>query len=94
MPVEFLSDEQATAFGRFQGLFLNDSLEVPWCVVDYLSGQTQVSDTSVVKRYSERAQTAPDHSREIRRAYGFGNFSGPLVEELGEFLYQRALDTW
>ena len=134
MPVEFLSDEQAAAFGcfqgepsraelerfffvddadleriaghrgdhnrlgfavqlgtvRFLGLFLPDPLDVPWCVIDFLAGQLQVSDASVVKHYSERIQTAHDHAREIRRAYGFRDFSGPVVEELVEFVYSRA----
>jgi Domain of unknown function (DUF4158) len=93
VPVEFLSDEQAAAYGcfagapsraelerffflddadrrlvdrrrgdhnrlgfalqlgtvRFLGTFLENPLDVPWPVVEYLAGQLRVVDASVVK---------------------------------------------
>jgi len=96
VPVEFLSDEQAAAYGRFDGVpsraelerffllddadrkmvdprrgahnrlgfalqlgtvrflgtFLEDPLDVPWAVVEYLADQLRVPDASVVKDYA------------------------------------------
>ncbi|MFJ6438559.1 Tn3 family transposase [Streptomyces sp. NPDC091416] len=119
MPVEFLTDEQAEAYGRFVeeptrpelerffflddvdrdlialrrtqhhqlgfavqmctvryvGRFLvDDPLDVPWSVVEYLAGQLGIDDPSCVKRYTERRQTAYDHAWEIRDAYGYHQF--------------------
>jgi Domain of unknown function (DUF4158) len=47
-----------------------DPLDVPWSAVEYLAGQLEVADPSVVKRYTERQKTAYEHSWEIRAAYG------------------------
>ena len=102
VPVEFLSDDQAAAFGRFVGepsqndlerffhlddadqelirrrrgehsrigfavqvgtarflgALLADPLDVPWTVVDYVAAQLGIADPSVVKRYTERVETA------------------------------------
>jgi Domain of unknown function (DUF4158) len=56
---------------RYLGLFLEDPLDVPWMVVDYLAEQLGIEDSSVVKRYVERKQTAYDHAWEIRDAHGY-----------------------
>ena len=57
---------------RFLGTFLSpDPLDVPWSVVDYLAGQLDIADPSVVKRYTARPMTAYEHAWEIRRvSYG------------------------
>ena len=96
VPVEFLSDEQVAAYGRFDGVpsraelerffllddadrklvdphrdahnrlgfalqlgtvrflgtFLEDPLDVPWAVVEYLADQLGVPDASVIKDYA------------------------------------------
>ncbi len=114
MPVEFLSDALAAAFGRFVGepsqndlerffhlddtdqeligrsrdehsrlgfavevgtvrflgVLLAEPLDVPWSVVDYVAAQLGVEDLSVVKRYTERVETANAHAREIHAVYG------------------------
>jgi hypothetical protein len=118
MPVEFLTDEQAAAYGcfkevptrpelerfffldsddldlvalrrtdahrvgialqictvRYIGLFLEDPLDVPWPVVEYLAEQLGICDPSCVKQYVERAKTAYEHSWEIRRRFGYHEF--------------------
>jgi hypothetical protein len=48
---------QATTV-RFLGLFLEDPLDVPWPVVEYLGEQLGIGDVSCVKRYTERSKTA------------------------------------
>ena len=55
---------QATTV-RFVGLLLEDPLEVPWPVVEYLAGQLEI-DASCVKRYTERPKTVYEHAWEIR----------------------------
>ncbi|MGB7795953.1 MAG: DUF4158 domain-containing protein [Pseudonocardiaceae bacterium] len=135
MPVEFLTDEQAGAYGSFQevptqpelerfffldtddldlvalrrsdghrlgmalqictvryiGLFLQDPLEVPWPVVEYLAEQLAINDPSCVKQYVERAKTAYEHSCEIRRRLGYHEFEDPQrSRKFRTFLYGRA----
>ncbi|PCC37276.1 hypothetical protein CIK74_01465 [Glutamicibacter sp. BW77] len=134
MPVEFLSDAQAAAFGRFVGepsqndlerffhlddtdqelirrrrgehsrlgfavqvgtarflgALLADPLDVPWSVVDYVAAQLGVADPSVVKRYTERVETANAHAREIRAVYGYRDLDAPLTEALTAFVFSRS----
>jgi hypothetical protein len=135
VPVEFLTDEQAAAFGRFTGepsraelerfffladtdreligryrgehnrlgfavqlgtvrylgTFLADPVDVPWAVIEYMAGQLDVVDASVVKRYTERAATQWEHAAEIRKTYGYSDFSGTEVaQRFGQFMAGRA----
>jgi hypothetical protein len=77
---------------RFLGHFLTeDPLEVPWSAVEYVASQLGIEDPSVVKRYTERQQTAYEHSWEICRAYGYRDFVDAGVREaLEEFMSARA----
>jgi Domain of unknown function (DUF4158) len=56
---------------RYLGVFLEDPLDVPWPVVQYLAEQLGTADPSCIKRYTERAKTAYEPAWEIRKAYGF-----------------------
>jgi hypothetical protein len=115
MPVEFLTDDEASAYGRFTGppsqadldrvfflddedltlvgkhrgeyiragfvlqlttvrwlgTFLEDSVDVPGEVLDFVAGQFGLADPSQVKRYTEREKTRFERQWEIRRARGY-----------------------
>nr|WP_245226073.1 DUF4158 domain-containing protein [Streptomyces smyrnaeus] len=45
------------------GLFLEDPLDVPWPVVEYLAEPLEMKDTSCVKQYTERSRTAYEHAK-------------------------------
>src|SRR5664280_2943814 len=76
---------------RYVGRFLEDPLDVPWPVVEYLAGQLGIADASCVKRYTDRAMTAYEHSRQVRQAHGFRVFDDAEVsEEFRQFLDGRA----
>jgi len=135
VPVEFLSDEQVAAYGRFDGVpsraelerffllddadrrrvdphrgahhrlgyalqlgtvrflgtFLDDPLDVPWAVVEYLAQQLGVPDASVVKDYAERIKTPYEHRWEITQANGYRQLETERVAaELRGFLAARA----
>src|SRR5262249_20288740 len=67
-----------------------DPLDVPWSAVEYVAGQLDIVDPSVVKRYTERLKTAYEHAWEIRAAYGYRDFADPGVRErLGGFMRVR-----
>jgi hypothetical protein len=80
--VEFLSDDQVVAYGRFTARrsavrFLADPLDAPSAVADYLAGQVGVADASSVKRYAGRQATQWERAAEIRRVYGYRDFADP-----------------
>src|SRR5436305_11629712 len=81
---------QATTV-RYVGRFLEDPLDVPWPVVEYLAEQLGITDPSCVNRYTDRAMTAYEHSWQIRDAYGFRAFDAPAVTAVfRQFLEGRA----
>nr|WP_316959511.1 DUF4158 domain-containing protein [Streptomyces sp. TRM68367] len=75
---------------RYLGLFLEDPLDVPWRVIEYLAEHLGVEDASCVKRYTERLKTAYEHAREIRDAYGYHPFEGSGVGPEVPYLPARA----
>jgi TnpA family transposase len=81
---------QATT-ARYVGRFLEDPLDVPWPVVEYLAEQLGIADVSCVKRYTDRAVTAYEHSWQIRAAHGFRMFDDAAVlAQFRQFLDGRA----
>jgi Domain of unknown function (DUF4158) len=133
MPVEFLTDDEAAAYGRYAGVpsqadlervfflddedrklvdlrrgehmkagfalqlvtvrwlgtFLEDPLDVPGEVLDFVAGQLGLADPSVVKQYAERVKTKSDHQQEIRRKHGLRDFADAEAE-LAEWVAARA----
>ena len=65
---------------RWIGMFLEDPLDVPVEVLDFVAGQLEVADPSQVKRYTERAKTRFEHQWEIREACGLREFAEAEVE--------------
>lgn len=76
---------------RVAGRFLTDPLAVPWPVVEFLAGQLDIADASVLKLYAQRGQTGYEHAAEISIVYGYADFSDPASHaELRLFLEARA----
>jgi hypothetical protein len=55
---------------RWLGTFLEDPLDVPGAVLDFVADQLDIADPSQVKRCTERRETPFDHQGDIRRVYG------------------------
>ncbi|WP_171069424.1 DUF4158 domain-containing protein [Actinomadura geliboluensis] len=133
MPVDFLTDDVAAAYGRYAGVpsqadlervfflddedralidrhrgehmklgfalqlvtvrwvgsFLEDPLDVPTVVLDFVAEQLEVADPSAVKRYTGRAKTKLDHQWEIRRVHGLKEFTAAEAE-LREWVAARS----
>jgi len=81
---------QATTV-RYVGRFLEDPLDVPWPVVEYVASQLGIADASCVKRYTDRPMTAYEHAWQIRDAYGLRLLEDAEVTAgLRQFLDGRA----
>jgi len=81
---------QATTV-RFVGRFLEDPLDVPWPVVEYVAAQLGITDASSVKRYTDRAMTAYEHAWQIRDAYGLQVLEDvEVTAQVRQFLDGRA----
>ncbi|MEV6869049.1 DUF4158 domain-containing protein, partial [Streptosporangium subroseum] len=75
---------------RWLGTFLEDPLDVPASVLDFVAEQLGIADPSQVKKYTERAKTRFDHQWEIRRVRGWKEF----VEVEAEFGAWVAARSW
>lgn len=60
---------------RWPGTFLEDRLDVPVVVLDFVAGRLGISDPSVVGKYLERRTTLFEHQRLIREADVWLDFS-------------------
>jgi hypothetical protein len=68
---------------RWLGTFLEDPLDVPGAVLDFVAWQLGVADPSPVKQYTERTKTRFDHQWEIRRVYRLREFADAEAEFAG-----------
>jgi len=75
---------------RFLGTFLSDPTDVPHSVILTLASQLNVADPGVLSRYRE-GQMRYDHIGEIKRRYGYQDFSSqPEHFRFLRWLYTRA----
>jgi len=76
---------------RFLGTFLPNPTEVPPGVVTYVSRQLGIADPTCLPQYMQRPYTHQEHAREIRRRYGYRDFTAqPEHFRLVRWLYTRA----
>src|SRR5664279_4425457 len=74
---------------RWLGTFLEDPLDVPGVVLEFVAGQLGLADPSQVKRYTERDKTRFEHQWEIRRDRGYREF-GDAEGEFAEWAAARS----
>ena len=76
---------------RFLGTFLAEPTDVPSDVVAYVAAQLGIRDVDCLAEYGARSNTAWEHAAEIRRIYGYRDFSDAGVSlPLVRWLYTRA----
>ncbi|HEX8344365.1 MAG TPA: DUF4158 domain-containing protein [Actinoplanes sp.] len=77
---------------RFLGTFLDDPLDVPQPVVEYLAGQLEVRRPGVVRDYMMREMTRFEHRWEIQAADGWQEFT-QATDDLTRWADRRAWTT-
>jgi Domain of unknown function (DUF4158) len=76
---------------RFLGTFLAEPTDVPSNAVAYLAAQLGIRDVACLADYAARPTTAWEHAAEIRRIYGYRDFTDPAESfRLVRWLYTRA----
>ncbi|MDQ6672375.1 MAG: DUF4158 domain-containing protein, partial [Chloroflexota bacterium] len=76
---------------RFLGTFLVDPRDVPPGAIVYLAGQLDIADPSCLERYLDRPATHHEHTADIRRSFGYRDFSEqPEHFRLVRWLHARA----
>src|SRR6266540_2429299 len=76
---------------RFLGTFLAEPTDLPADVVAYVAAQLGIRDVACLVDYAARPATAWEHAAEIRRIYGFVDFTDPAEGfRLVRWLYTRA----
>ncbi len=74
---------------RWLGTFLEDPLDVPVEVLDFVAEQLGIADPSQVKKYTKRTKTRFDHQWEIRRVRGWKEFT-EVEAEFGAWVAARS----
>ena len=78
---------------RWLGKFLEDPLDVPDGVLEFVAGkQLGMADPSEVKRYTERGHTRFDHQWEIKKERGYREFDD-AEEEFAQWAAARSRAT-
>ena len=76
---------------RFLGTFLVDPRDVHPAAVAYLAGQLDIADPTCLARYLDRPATHHEHTADIRRRFGYRDFSEqPEHFRLVRWLHARA----
>ena len=76
---------------RFPGWTLSDVHHISDSVVDYIAKQLDVSPKEL-GIYAEREQTKHEHLDEIRREFGFRNFTVHDYHHVSQLLLRRAME--
>ncbi|WP_243526888.1 Tn3 family transposase [Bacillus pseudomycoides] len=76
---------------RFPDWTLSDVHHIPDCVVNYIAKQLQIS-AKEIRIYAEREQTKHEHLEEIRKEYGFQNFTIREYRVVSKVLLRYALE--
>ncbi|MGM0867601.1 MAG: Tn3 family transposase [Bacillota bacterium] len=76
---------------RYPGWSLSDIKNIPDKVINYIAKQLQINP-SEFKLYSEREQTKHEHMEEIRKHYGFSNFSAHSYRVISHALLPHAIE--
>jgi hypothetical protein len=74
------STQQLSLFSttiRFLGTFLAKPADVPADVVAHVAAQLGIRDVTCLRDYAARPATAWEHAAEIRRIYGYADFTDP-----------------
>jgi hypothetical protein len=76
---------------RFLGTFLAEPTDVPSNAVAYVAAQLDIRDVACLADYAARPATAWEHGAEIRRTYGYRDFTDPVESfRLVRWLYAHA----
>jgi hypothetical protein len=73
---------------RFLGTFLNDPIDVPSAVLDFVAEQLEIAGPSCVKAYMTREMTRFEHRWEISEKGGRRDFA-EVVDELSRWIDRR-----
>jgi TnpA family transposase len=76
---------------RYPGWTLTDIKHIPDRVITYVAKQLQV-DPNEYKHYADREQTKHEHMEEIRKHYGFTNFSIHSYRTISKVLIPHAIE--
>ncbi|MED1949760.1 Tn3 family transposase [Brevibacillus centrosporus] len=76
---------------RYPGWTLSDVHHIPDCVLNYIAKQLNI-DAQEISLYAGREQTKHEHLDEIRREYGFRNFTIREYREISQTLVRLAME--
>nr|WP_039806472.1 DUF4158 domain-containing protein [Jeotgalibacillus malaysiensis] len=76
---------------RFPGWTLSDIKEIPKTVLLFIANQIKV-DPLEFQSYAEREQTKHEHMVEIRKEYGYRNFSTREYRNISSSLLSHAME--
>jgi len=77
---------------RLIGTFLEDPIDVPTSVVDFVARQLGIEDSSCLKHYPGRRKTPLEHQWELARAYGWHSFADAEAQ-LASWIHDRVWTT-
>ena len=76
---------------RYPGWTLTDIKHIPDSLIGYVAKQLKISP-SEFNYYSSREQTRHEHMEEIRKNYGFSNFSARIYRVTSQAIFPHAIE--